>query len=192
MAARLFGVSELLETTATDPDLVLALLEKVTGFLSDYTKAFKRAGCWGVIMAEPAAGLLSPRSLAAYSSCFVHQILSEVNDDQFTLVLHNCGAKIAHFSRVLESGAEIYHFGAPMDLAGAFEQVKENPVILSGNLDPSAVFNLGTAQEVRQQTLQLLGKVGNRKDFVISSGCDLPPGVPFENIEAFFDTVANN
>lgn len=192
LAARLFGVSELLETTATDPDLVLTLLEKVTGFLSDYTKAFKRAGCWGAIMAEPAAGLLSPRSLAAYSSCFVHQILSEVNDDQFTVVLHNCGAKITHFSKVLESGAEIYHFGAPMDLAGAFEQMKENPVILSGNLDPSAVFNLGTAQEVHQQTLQLLDKVGKRKNFVISSGCDLPPGVPFENIEAFFETVANH
>ena len=40
--------------------MVETVLEKVTEFLIAYTKAFKEAGANGVVMAEPAAGLLSP------------------------------------------------------------------------------------------------------------------------------------
>lgn len=43
LAGRILGVSEALEATLADPDLVLALLEKVTGFLAEYAAAFRRA-----------------------------------------------------------------------------------------------------------------------------------------------------
>jgi len=52
------GVSEALELTLADPELMEAVLEKSTAFLAGYARAFKEAGADGVIMAEPAAGLL--------------------------------------------------------------------------------------------------------------------------------------
>lgn len=185
LAGRLFGVSEALEATMSDPDTVLVLLEKVTRFLSDYAAAFKRAGAAGVIMAEPAAGLLSPRGLGRFSAPFVRRIIAEVQDERFTVVLHNCGAKLAHLPKVLESGAEIYHFGAPMDILAALEQV-DGRVILCGNLDPSAVFHGGTPEEMHARVGELLAGVGGRRNFVLSSGCDLPPGTPVANLEAFY------
>ncbi|HWQ46510.1 MAG TPA: uroporphyrinogen decarboxylase family protein [Longilinea sp.] len=185
LAARLFGVSETLETTAVDPDLVHSLLEKATAFLTAYTQAFAAAGAWGVIMAEPAAGLLSPRSLSTFSAAYVRRIIEAVKTPNFTVVLHNCGAKIVHLPKVLESEAEIYHFGAPMDLPAAFAQIGDSP-ILCGNLDPSAVFHSGTADDVRREAKALLQAVGPRKNFVLSSGCDIPPGTPIENLEALY------
>ncbi len=63
LAGRLFGVSEALELSITDPDLMHVLLQKVTQFLIDYVLQFRSQGVDGVIMAEPVAGLFSPRGL---------------------------------------------------------------------------------------------------------------------------------
>ncbi len=188
LAGRLFGVSEALELTINDPDLMIFLLEKATRFLTEYSRAFREAGASGVIMAEPAAGLLSPRALAKFSSVYVKRIVDAVQTENFAVVYHNCGAKIAHLPKILEAGPEIFHFGAPMDLLAALEQV-DGMVILAGNLDPTAVFYSGTAEEVHNQTTQLLKSTKQYRNYVISSGCDLPPGTPLINLETFYETV---
>jgi len=188
LAGRIFGVSEALEMTASDPELILSLLEKVTDFLIAYTRAFGESGAMGVIMAEPAAGLLSPRGLGRFSAPFVKRIAEAVQTENFSMMLHNCGAKIAHLPKVLESGAMLYHFGAPMDIVAALEQV-EGQAILAGNLDPTAIFHQGTPETVYAHTLALAQAVKAYPNFILSSGCDLPPGTPVRNLEAFYQAV---
>ncbi len=188
LAGRLFGVSEALEISLTDPDTLELLLVKATSFLIEYVKAFRDAGAAGVIMAEPAAGLLSPRGLGRFSAPYVKQVVDEVETEEFTLLLHNCGAKIAHLPKILESGARIYHFGAPMDIVKALEQV-DKTIILGGNLDPTSVFFSGKPEEVRQQTRTLLDQTNNYRNYFISSGCDIPPHIPIQNLEVFYSEV---
>lgn len=188
LAGRLFGVSEFLELSLTDPDLTEQLLQKATRFLIKYVQAFRDQGVDGVIMAEPAAGLLSPRGLAKYSSAFVKEIVVETQTDDFTILLHNCGAKIAHLPKILEACAEIFHFGAPMDMSQAITQVGSE-VILAGNLDPTAVFHSGTIAEVETQTSALMSLTSPYKNFIISSGCDIPPHTPVENLDSFYRMV---
>jgi uroporphyrinogen decarboxylase len=190
LTGRLFGVSEALEATILEPNTINILLEKTTSFLIDYVLAFRAAGAAGVIMAEPVAGLLSPRGLGKFSAPFVKKIVDAVQTPAFTLILHNCGAKINHLSKILESGAEIYHFGEPMDMSQALQLVDGN-VILGGNLDPFSVFFQGTREHVSEKTTELLTAVGTYKNFFLSSGCDLPPHVPLENLAAFFSAAAN-
>jgi uroporphyrinogen decarboxylase len=188
LAGRLFGVSEIMELSLTEPEITEMLLQKVTQFLIDYVLAFRDQGVDGVIMAEPAAGLLSPRGLAKYSSAFVKKIVDESQTANFTILLHNCGAKIVHLPKILEAGAEIFHFGAPMDMSQAITQVGSE-VILAGNLDPTAVFHSGTIAEVETQTLALMSLTSQYKNFIISSGCDIPPHTPVENLDAFYKVV---
>jgi uroporphyrinogen decarboxylase len=185
LAGRLWGVSEFLELAAMDPDTALALLEKSTHFLVEYARAFKRAGADGVVMAEPAAGLLSPRMLGVFSSAFVRTIIRAVEDETFGVILHNCAAKPLHLNAVLESGATAYHFGAPMDMAVALARVPATQIVC-GNLDPSAVFVQGTPEEVRARVEALLAVMAPHRHAVLSSGCDVPPNAPLANVDAFF------
>lgn len=191
LAGRLFGVSEALEATMTDPDLMQALLEKVTSYLIEYILSFRQVGAAGIIMAEPAAGLLSPRGLAKFSASYVKRIVDATQTPDFTLILHNCGAQLIHLPKVLESGAEVYHFSTPMDLSAALQRVDPN-VILCGNLDPVAVFFQGTEVEVEQKTLQLLEMAKLHRNFILSSGCDIPPGAPLRNLDVFYSTLQKN
>jgi uroporphyrinogen decarboxylase len=71
LAGRLFGMSEIMVASMLEPDTVHALLTKTTAFLINYVLAFKEAGADGIIMAEPAAGLLSPAQCQEFSSDYV-------------------------------------------------------------------------------------------------------------------------
>jgi len=188
LAARLFGVGETLELTAQDPDLTHRLVALSAGFLAEYAAAFKAAGAHGVIIAEPTAGLLSPRGLAAFSAAYVRKIVAATDDDRFAVILHNCAAKLVHLAAALESGAGVYHFGAPMDLPAALGRVPAG-VVLCGNLNPSSVFVQSSPDEVRAATLRLREAAAAFPAFVISSGCDVPPQTPLANVNAFFEAV---
>jgi uroporphyrinogen decarboxylase len=189
LAARLAGVSEALELTVTEPELIHVLLEKSTEFLTAYARAFKNAGADGLIMAEPAAGLLSPRGLAAFSSAYVRTIAGEFADEDFAVILHNCGARLLHLEAILETGLKTLHFGAPMDLPAALGKVAPD-VVLCGNLDPAGVFCQLPPAEISARTGALLRAGSARRNFVISSGCDVPPDAPLASLDAFYQAVS--
>ena len=188
LAARLVGVSEAMELSVTEPDLIHTLLEKSAEFLTGYIKAFQASGARGVIMAEQAAGLLSPRGLSTFSSAYIKRIAAAVSDGGFTIVLHNCAAKTLHLSAILETGLKAYHFGAPMDILGALARVPSD-VVLCGNLDPTAVFVQLPPAEVAARTEQLLASTATHRNFVISSGCDVPPNAPLASLDAFYQAL---
>jgi uroporphyrinogen decarboxylase len=189
LAGRIFGVSEALLATALEPEIILELQEKVTRFQAAYARAFRESGAAGVVIAEPAAGLLSPDGVARFSAPFVRAIVAAAQTPDFTVILHNCGAKLVHLDAILESGVEVFHFGSPMDIIEALRRVNGR-FLLGGNLDPTAVFHNGTPESVRRQTRALLEAASAFPGYFISSGCDIPPGTPLANIEAFYSAVA--
>lgn len=185
LAARLVGVSEAMEMTVTEPDLVRVLLEKSTAFLTAYVRAFRQAGADGIIMAEPAAGLLSPGSMSRFSSACIKKIGAAVADGHFSLILHNCAARLLHLPAVLETGLKSFHFGAPMDIVAALGKVPAD-VVLCGNLDPTGVFVQLPPAEITARVTGLLSATAAHRNYVLSSGCDVPPNTPPASLDAFY------
>jgi uroporphyrinogen decarboxylase len=190
LASRLYGVTETLVLTIQDPHLTHQLLEKCTEFLTAYAQALKAAGAQGVIMAEPTAGLLSPRAMATYSSPYVARVAGAVNDEEFDLVYHNCAAKPDHLHAVKTTGARSFHFGPLMNLRAALDDLGPDAIVC-GNLDPIQVLLQQTPDRIRTAASALLAECGHHRNFLLSSGCDVPAGVPLENVEAVFAAVAS-
>lgn len=189
LAARLRDVSEIMMDCYDEPDMVHILLEKATSFIIAYCKAYKEAGANGVVIAEPVAGLLSPGLSAEFSGPYVKQIVDAVQDDNFLAIYHNCGnAVLAMMDSILETGAAAYHFGNAIDMADVLERVPEDTIVM-GNIDPAGEFRNGTMESIYQATQALLKRCASHKNFVISSGCDIPPLSKWENIDAFFTAV---
>ena len=188
LAGRLFDMTEIMMAIYTEPQTAILLLEKCTAFLVNYCRAIKATGVAGVIMAEPAAGLLSDADCSQYSSLYVKQIIEAVQDDSFAVILHNCGNTGHCTSAILATGAKGYHFGNKADMVEALK-VCPTDVLVMGNLDPVELFKMASAEEVSHQTEELLNRAASYSNFIISSGCDTPPEIPFANIEAFYQTV---
>ena len=81
-------------------------------------------------------------------------------------------------------GAAAYHFGNSIDLEAMIKKFPEDTIIM-GNVDPAGVLRMADADTVRSVTLELLDKCSKYPNFVLSSGCDMPPMTPWENIDAF-------
>ncbi|MBP1639656.1 MAG: methylcobamide:CoM methyltransferase mtbA [Bacteroidetes bacterium] len=190
LAGRLYDMSEIMVGIYIEPDAINELLAKCTQFLIDYCLALKAAGTQGVVMAEPAAGLLSNEDCQAYSSEYVKQIVGAVQDDNFTVILHNCGNTGHCTEAMVTTGARALHFGNKIDMVQALNDCPAD-VIVMGNLDPVGVFKQGDPDSVYKQTKTLLEKTAAYANFVISSGCDIPPHAANANIEAFFSAVKN-
>lgn len=190
LAARLLDVSEIMTLCYEDPDMVHLVLEKCTTFLIDYAKAYKAAGADGIMMAEPVAGLLSPSLEEEFSSPYVKRVVDAVQDDGFLVIYHNCGDNVSKMLKsILSVGAAAYHFGNAVDVeSDILAQVPDN-VLVMGNVDPAGVLCMGTPDDVKNTTRSLLESCAKYPNFVLSSGCDIPPMTPWENIDAFFSAA---
>lgn len=188
LAGRLFDMTEIMVALMLEPDTVHMLLEKATDFLVEYAKAFKETGVNGIIIAEPAAGLLSPEQCEEFSSRYIQRIVEEVQDDYFMVILHNCGNTKNLVGSMINTGAMAFHFGNAVDMRDIMPQIPWGRIAF-GNIDPSSIFKNGTVEDVRAKTWELLEQTFSYKNFIISSGCDIPPGTLVENISAFFTKV---
>lgn len=187
LAARLLDVTEIMMDCYDDPDMVHVVLEKSTEFLIEYAKAYKSAGAAGIVMAEPVSGLLSPTLEEEFSSPYVKKIVDAVQDDSFSVIYHNCGDNVPKMlDSILSTGAAAYHFGNSVDMEEDIIKKVPADVLVMGNVDPAGVLRMGTPEKVREVTLSLLEKCSKYPNFLLSSGCDIPPMTPWENIKAFF------
>ncbi len=187
LAARLLDVSEIMMDCYDEPDMVHTVMKKATAFLIEYAKAYKEAGANGIVMAEPVAGLLSPALEEEFSSPYVKEIVDAVQDDSFVVIYHNCGDNVPHMlTSILATGSAAYHFGNAVDMEKDIIEKVPSDVIVMGNVDPAGVLRMGTPETVRTTTKALLERCSKYPNFVLSSGCDIPPLTPWENIDAFF------
>lgn len=186
LAARLIDVTEIMMECYDEPEMVETVLIKSAEFLKNYCLAYKEAGANGIVMAEPVAGLLSPTLEEEFSMPYVKEIVDTVQDDNFIVVYHNCGDNTPMMAEsLIKNGSAAYHFGNSVDMEIMLEKFPGNIPVM-GNVDPAGEFFGGTEESVRENTRALLEKCGGYKNFILSSGCDIPPMSPWKNIDAFF------
>lgn len=189
LAGRLMDVSEAMIYCYDEPDMVHTVLEKVSEFLINYINAYKAVGANGVLMAEPLAGLLSPALEEEFSCEYVKKIVAATQTEDFIVGYHNCGnCTIQQIQSITDNGCRVLHFGNAIDMADMMPKIPSN-IIAMGNVDPAGQFRNGTPESVKTATKELMEKCCSYPNFVVSSGCDIPPLSPWENIQAFFDGI---
>jgi uroporphyrinogen decarboxylase len=189
LTGRLIGVTEAMIMCYEEPETVRLLLEKSVKFIIQYALAFKAAGANGIALAEPLAGMLSPALSEEFSCGYVRQIIDAVQDDNFIVIYHNCGnSTIYMIDNILKIGAAAYHFGNAINMSEMLSHIPDDIVVM-GNVDPAGQLRDGSPESAKKATLDILNTCGQHNNFIISTGCDIPLGAKWENIDAFFETV---
>lgn len=189
LAGRLVGVTEAMINCYEEPEMMKIVLEKSTRFIIDYINEFKKAGANGVVIAEPLTGMLSPALAEEFSEPYIKMIIDSCQTEDFIVIYHNCGDYAVNMiSSLLKTGAKAFHFGNAVDMREVLKKIPES-VVAMGNIDPAGQFKNGTPASIRAETLKLLEDCSRYDNFVISSGCDIPPSSRWENIDAYFDAI---
>ena len=191
LAGRLMGVTDAMFFCYDEPDMVHTILDKVSQFTISYCNAYKAVGANGVMMAEPLGGLLSPTMAEEFSHTYVRRIIEAVQTDEFAVIYHNCGDNVALMKDgIYRLGAIGYHFGDAVTMADMLAGAPED-VLVMGNGSPARQFRGGTPDSIRESTLEIMEACCGNPNFVISSGCDIPPQSAWENIDSFFSAAAD-
>ena len=187
LAGRLMDVTEIMYWCFDEPETVHKVVEKCTEFLIEYIIALKSAGADGVILAEPVAGLLSPALEEEFSAPYTKRLAEAVKDDSFAVVYHNCGQGVVHMKEsIFSNSCDAYHFGNVIDLREMLAAAPKDKIVM-GNIDPVGCFKDATPDEMRAAVKKLRDECGKYDNFLLSSGCDIPPNAKWENIDAFFE-----
>ncbi len=186
LAANLLEVQQALMMTMKEPEAMKELLEKCTEFLINRALEYKKAGANGIFLAEPTAGLLSPKQLEVFSSVYVKRLVDAVQDSSFYVILHDCGHVTKSVQSMYNTGAKGHHYGNAVDMTKILPQIPPD-ILVFGNIDPSTAFYQGTKESIKGVTTELLEKMKEYPHFVLSSGCDLAPLVSMDTIDGFFE-----
>ncbi|HPB10131.1 MAG TPA: uroporphyrinogen decarboxylase family protein [Kiritimatiellia bacterium] len=99
------------------------------------------------------------------------------------------GLTLPLLGTILGIGARACHFGDAVDLG---EVLKGMPagVPVMGNLSPSLYLRNGTPDRVAAATRAMVAQARGYANYIPSTGCDIPPLSPLENIDAFMSAAA--
>jgi uroporphyrinogen decarboxylase len=181
LAGQMMGISKLCMNVILNAGLAHKLIEFTTKVIKDYIKAFLDAGAEIVAILEPSAVMLSPDQFDEFSGKYLSYLVKEL---KAPLILHICGNSSHLLKKMPHTGAKALSLDSPVNLKEASKVVSEE-IILMGNLAPVKIFLQSTPDEVTEATMALLDETKDIKNFILSSGCDIPLETPLENIEAF-------
>ena len=189
LAGRLIGMSEIMMASITDPEMVETVLEKATEFIIAYARAYRDAGADGFVMAEPTTGLISPKLARKLSHPYTKAVIDAVQTREYIVVYHNCGESVVKMTEDMSAfHAEGYHFGNCINMADILPHLPADSLVM-GNVAPAEQFCVGTPEGITENTREILEACDKYPNFVISSGCDMPPTCNWDCIDAFFAEV---
>lgn len=136
-----------------------------------------------ILVAEPAGSQLSATAYQHFSLGYTRKIISSLSRQ---CVLHICGEAEHLVGKMCQSGAVALSFDN-VDIASVIRLVPENIVVI-GNISPLK-FAQNSAEDIEEETVDLLEATKNRKAFFVAPGCDLAPRTPLENIQSFVKVV---
>jgi uroporphyrinogen decarboxylase len=191
LAGLLGGAQQAAMNSVLDPDKLDALCRFSTSIIQEYSRALINAGADLLCILEPTAVILGPKQFERFSATYVRHIIESYKYAGVDTIYHICGNTMHLIEAMANSGVAALSLDSPetgIDMVQAIEKAGEDVVIM-GNVNPTAVMKDGSVNDVRRVSKKLLKEMRDYPNFLLSTGCDLPPGVPLENMQAFMQTA---
>jgi hypothetical protein len=135
-----------------------------------------------------ASEFLAPRLWERFVFPYLKRLVEAVVEEGVIAVLHFD----ANWTRDLERLKELPKARCVLSLDGKTDIFKAKEVLadhmcIMGDVHPS-LLSLGTPKQVTEYCRRLIREVGP-SGFILSSGCDVPPEAPIENVRAMVESV---
>ena len=173
------------------PEIVHALLEKLTAITIDYLNMQIRAGAQVIQVFDTWGGVLSNDAFEAFSLQYLRKIakgiLREWNGQTIPLIFFTKGGGV-WLEKMADSGCDALGLDWTIRLSDARARV-HHKVALQGNLDPFVL--LGAPAKIREEVRRLIQQLdGNFQGYVFNLGHGIERETPIQNVEILFNTLA--
>ncbi len=168
-----------------EPDILRALLRKLTDMTVDYLEAQIEAGAQVVQIFDTWAGLLSADLYREWVLPIHQEIAKRIQHGKAPLILYvNNGAHVV--AEMAESGADVISLDWRASLGGAASRFGQQ-VSLQGNLDPTALA--APEKEIASMVHRLAEEGAAARGHIMNLGHGCLPDTPVEGVRAFIEAV---
>jgi uroporphyrinogen decarboxylase len=176
---------ELKRAMYCEPEMVRALLERLTELTIGYLDAQIEAGAQVVQLFDTWAGLLAPADYLEWVLPLHRAIAAKVDRAAAPLILYvKNGAHVLDF--MIESGADVLSLDWRVDLAEAARRAAGR-VSLQGNLDPCALA--APAERIAAMVREMVRAAAPARGHVLNLGHGCLPQTPVEGVRAFVEAA---
>ncbi len=175
----------------TDEEITF-LLEYCTDATSQFIKLMSQTGCDMVSNGDSPAGpeMISAEMYLKFAMPYEKRIVETSHKAGKAYTLHICGNTDVILEYMLLTGADAFELDYKTDIIRIYNTMR-NTTTFIGNIDPSAVLALGTVDDVKKKTLELLTVYKDSNRFILNAGCAIPPNTPSENLKMMIETARN-
>jgi uroporphyrinogen decarboxylase len=182
------GLERALFLAMDEPDRFEHWLEKAYETLARFGLAQLEAGAHAIMVFDPASSteVVPPaffRELSQPRLSQLFQAFTQAGTAVNWLHIAGCSQTILPFYG--EAGVQIANFDY---CVSADEAIDLCGICLDGNIKP-LLFSDGTAEEIGAVAETLLDRFAGRGGFILSSGCEIPPHSPSDNVRAMTEAV---
>jgi uroporphyrinogen decarboxylase len=168
-----------------EPEVLRALLARLTDLSVDYLNAQIEAGAQVVQLFDTWAGLLSAREYREWVLPGHREIAERVKRDTAPLILYvNNGAHVV--DEMVEAGCDVISLDWRVDLASTARRHGAR-VSLQGNLDPCCLH--ASREEIFAQVRELARAGSLARGHILNLGHGCLPDTPVEGVRAFTDAA---
>lgn len=189
LAGQIYGVEDFMRSVYKKKDQVHKTLDFATRLLKAFYQPLAEEGLIPIMsIADPTASgdLISARVFRTFSLPYLQELIEWGHEYDVMTWLHICGDTTDKLDDIAETRADCFSLDYKVDIATARERLA-GTMCIAGNIDPVSVLDQGTPEDVRRAGQQCLDAAMAGGGFILTSGCDLPPTVPQENVQAMLD-----
>ncbi len=187
IAGYLMGTTEFLTAMMMQPEEVLSLLEKITGFLENWVhlqiKSFSSID--GILLLDDIIGFVGEKEFRTFALPFFQRLFAP---DVSVKFLHNDAPCRVSAPLLAGMGVNLFNMGTDISM-NDLKELTQNRVTLLGNIPPRDVLAKGRPDDVKNAVRELLASLNDPSRLVLSCGGGMPPGVSSENIRAFLQAA---
>ena len=171
------------------PEWAHKLLNVCTNLIIDWLKAQHKAmgdTVEGIFILDDIVGFVNEEHYQEFAHPYLKKICNAFPKD-WVKIYHNDAEVQACLDHLPDCGFNVLNWGKQTDISEVKERVGDR-MCLMGNVNPLEVGVRGTPEEVREATLDVLEKGGDR-GMILSVGGGASPGMPKQNIEAMLQAL---
>ncbi len=193
LAGQMFDVEPFMKATYKRKKEVHKMLAFATELIKQFYKPLLEDKVIPLLsIADPTGSgdLISNKSFRTFSLPYLKSLIAWAEEYDAYTWLHICGDTTDKLESIAETGVQCFSLDYKVDLAEAKRRIGDR-VCLAGNVDPVSVLTLADPEKVNAESLACITAASEGGGFILTSGCDLPPTVPIENLQAMLAAGQN-
>lgn len=173
-----------------DEESSFKLLDHCARITGQFIRLMAETGVDMVSNGDSPAGpeMISPEMYRKFALPFEIKIVAVAHELNFPYGLHICGNTDVILQDMVKTGADAFELDYKTDISKIHEICKDR-ISFFGNIDPSGIIALGTAEQVEEKARELLSIYQDSPRFIMNAGCAIPPMTPSGNIKRLVDVT---